>query len=251
MKNTCNVALTTAQSIINNSKVTSLNKEENTKKITLLQSWLDVNDIPISNISYSPLPTSLPENPWTYNMIDTRYTDRTTQCSNMYNNCDNINSIVDSSDEDDKNDDVYSSSKSSKNKTEDNQSIFRPVTKLRTENNKSNPKIDSQDANDNPSFKRFSQMLEDLIDSYEQDLQQINRNKIKKNDSDDQEDSDIPPEYLLARQLCSDLVQEAFKLNSYSIMNLIRKETLVKLQNLIYFNIKDGLRSLNFSEVRF
>jgi len=173
---------------------------------------------------------------------------RSRQQSTLVNS---INSIVDSSDEDDKNDDVYSSSKSSKNKTEDNQSIFRPVTKLRTENNKSNPKIDSQDANDNPSFKRFSQMLEDLIDSYEQDIQQINRNKIKKNDSDDQEDSDIPPEYLLARQLCSDLVQEAFKLNSYSIMNLIRKETLVKLQNLIYFNIKDGLRSLNFSEVRF
>ncbi len=52
--------------------------------------------------------------------------------------------------------------------------------------------------------------------------------------------------YLLSRQLCSDLVQDAFKLSSFSIMHLLKKENLSKLQNLLYFNIKDGLRTLHF-----
>lgn len=159
---------------------------------------------------------------------------RSRQQSTLVNS---INSIVDSSDEDDKEDDVFSHKSKPK---EDKIISSKPKSEIRN-------KIDLQDANDNQSLKRFSQLLDDLIESYEQDLQQISRNKIK--NSDDDLDAEIPPEYLLARQLCSDLVQEAFKLNSYSIMNLIRKENLSKLQNLIFFNIKDGLRSFNFNEV--
>lgn len=89
-----------------------------------------------------------------------------------------------------------------------------------------------------------------MIESYEEDLQQITKNRHK-NHIIDEEEAEIPPEYLLSRQLSADLVQEAFKLNSYSIMYLVRKDNLSKLQNLLFFNIKDGLRSLNFSnEVR-
>lgn len=116
-------------------------------------------------------------------------------------------------------------------------------------------KMDLQDPTDHPSFKRFNQLLDDLFDTYEQDLQQINinnRNGAARNGTVDNDSDEIPSEYLLSRQMCYDLVQEAFKLNSYSIMNLIRKESLYKLQNLLFFNIKDGIRSLHLmNEVGF
>jgi hypothetical protein len=38
-------------------------------------------------------------------------------------------------------------------------------------------KLDCQDPTDHPSYKRFNQILEDLLDSFEQDLIQLNRNK--------------------------------------------------------------------------
>ncbi len=176
---------------------------------------------------------------------------RSRQQSTLVNS---INSIVDSSDEEESNekDDVYSSGKSSKQKNpneENSSNNIRSSSKLKSEN-RGAAKIDSQDAIDNPSFKRFSQMLDDLIDSYEEDLQQIDKNRLNNIKSDEQDvDAEIPAEYLLSRQLCTDLVQEAFKLNSYSIMNLIRKENLTKLQNLLFYNIKDGIRSFNFNEV--
>ena len=42
--------------------------------------------------------------------------------------------------------------------------------------------------------------------------------------SDD--DDEIPTEYLLSRQMCNDLAQESFRLNSLSIMNYIDKKNL-------------------------
>lgn len=113
------------------------------------------------------------------------------------------------------------------------------------------------DPTEHPSFKRFNQMLDDILDSHEQDLQQMNSVKKKdqnhKKSKHDTSESpspsndldEIPAEYLINRQLCAQLAQEAFKLNSYSIMHKIRKENLFKLQNLLYFNIKDGIRSLH------
>ena len=126
--------------------------------------------------------------------------------------------------------------------------------------------MDLQDPTDHPSFKRFSQILDDLLESYEEDLQQIKLNNFgnkstKAKSSGNKHDDDaasptseeeIPNEYLLPRQTCYDMLQEAFRLNSLSIMNLIKKENLSKLQNLLYFNIKDSrqaVRSLN--DVRF
>lgn len=61
------------------------------------------------------------------------------------------------------------------------------------------------------------------------------------------DEEEIPSEYLLAKPLCADLVQEAFKTSSYSIMHLTDKSNLNKLQNLLFFNIKDGVRTLNMS----
>ena len=168
-----------------------------------------------------------------------------------------INSIVDSSDEDNKADDEYQfgSGNKSNNKTRhlsgEDKLPSRPLIKVPVVRL---VRYDGQDYNDNPSYKRFNQLLDDLIESYELDLQQISKNRLKKkkdaasNDSDDESsvESEIPSEYLLARQLCADLAQEAFKLSSYSLMCLVRKENLFKLQNLLFFNIKDGLRSLHF-----
>ncbi len=111
---------------------------------------------------------------------------------------------------------------------------------------------DLNDPTDHPSFKRFNQILEDLLESYEEDLQEIKLSNVgkksskhKKNSEDDaSSDEEIPSEYLLARQICHDLVQESFRLNSLSIMSSIKKENLSKLQKLLYFNIKDSKQSV-------
>jgi len=92
--------------------------------------------------------------------------------------------------------------------------------------------------------------IDDLLDSYEDDLDRIARDRSQLNSdilSEDQ--AEIPTEYILAKGVCTDLVQEAFKMNSYSIMHLTPKENLSRLQNLLYFNIRDGVRSLNCVEV--
>jgi len=85
-----------------------------------------------------------------------------------------------------------------------------------------------------------------LVDSYEEDLNQITKNRTNSDLADCDEETEIPNEYLLSKHVCADLVQEAFKLNSFSIMHLVRTDNLNKLQNLVYFNIKDGLKTLSF-----
>ncbi|CAF0816247.1 unnamed protein product [Brachionus calyciflorus] len=115
----------------------------------------------------------------------------------------------------------------------------------RVNNNIIKKKVDLSDPLEHPSYKRFTQILDDLLDSYEQDLQQMSLNKNKESEEKqgeirkEEQDDEIPSEYLLSRQVCADLVQEAFKLHTYSIMNLIKKENLFKLQNLLFYNIKD------------
>lgn len=101
------------------------------------------------------------------------------------------------------------------------------------------------DPTEHPSYKRFTQMLDDLLDTYEQDLQQMSLNSRRNGEDKGGGGDEIPSEYLLPKQTCHELVQEAFKLNAYSIIHLIRKESLFKLQNLLFFNIKDGIRSLH------
>lgn len=103
------------------------------------------------------------------------------------------------------------------------------------------------DPTENASYKRFNQILDDLLETFEQDLEQMNRMKLNAQGQQLELD-EIPGEYLLTRQTCADLVQEAFKLSTYSIMNAIKKESLLKLQHLLYFNIKDGVRSINLSD---
>jgi cohesin loading factor subunit SCC2 len=107
-------------------------------------------------------------------------------------------------------------------------------------------KHDIQDPTEHPSYKRFTQILDEILDSYEQDLEQNRMSKkLRQQENNDDEDEEIPPEYLLSKQICAEMAQEAFKLNSYSIMDSIRKESLMKLQNLLYFNVKDGFRALH------
>ncbi len=103
------------------------------------------------------------------------------------------------------------------------------------------------DPTEHASFKRFNQILDDLLETFEQDLEQMNRMKLNAQGQQLELD-EIPGEYLLTRQTCADLVQEAFKLSTYSIMNAIKKESLLKLQHLLYFNIKDGVRSIQLSD---
>ena len=191
--------------------------------------------------------------------------------------------LLDSSDED--NDDEYNPNKhemkhlninqTSSNQNNNSSSKYSAPSSSTTLNRNrfERPSIgltDLQDPTDHPSYKRFNQILDDLLDSYEEDLQQIkltkNSGKSSKNkhkssrkvdagddsSDDNNEDDEIPTEYLLARQTCSDLVQESFRLNSLSIMNTIRKENLSKLQNLLYFNIKDSKQSVKLlNEVNF
>ncbi len=163
--------------------------------------------------------------------------------------------LIDSSDED--NDDEYNPSKMDAKQTNSNQKPKNINVNI-DEYKKSRferlnmGQTDLNDPTDHPSFKRFNQILEDLLESYEEDLQEIKLSNVgkksskhKKNSEDDaSSDEEIPSEYLLARQICHDLVQESFRLNSLSIMSSIKKENLSKLQNLLYFNIKDSKQSV-------
>ena len=162
-----------------------------------------------------------------------------------------VNNFIDSSDEENNNNNDDDSNgnnskkehvpfptvKSSRNNNSSNSNSNSTGDDYRKINRNAVVKQDFQDPTDHPSYKRFNQILDDLLDSFEQDLMQL---KTNSNDEDE-----IPSEYLLSRMTCSELVQEAFKLNQYSIMNSIRRESLVKLQNLLFFNIKDGLRSMH------
>lgn len=100
------------------------------------------------------------------------------------------------------------------------------------------------DPTEHPSFKRFAQLLDDLLDTYESDLQNLTACRTNGGGLDSMGE-EIPSEYLLPKQTCSELVQEASKLGAYSILHLIRTDCLFKLQNLLFFNIKDGVRSLH------
>jgi hypothetical protein len=171
--------------------------------------------------------------------------------------------LIDSSDED--NDDEYNPSKMDAKQTNSNQKPKNVNVNI-DEYKKSRierlnlGQTDLNDPSDHPSFKRFNQLLEDLLESYEEDLQEIKLNNVgkksskhkKKLEDNASSDEEIPSEYLLARQICHDLVQESFRLNSLSIMSSIRKENLSKLQNLLYFNIKDSKQSVRLlNEVSF
>lgn len=99
------------------------------------------------------------------------------------------------------------------------------------------------DPTEHPSFKRFTQLLDDLLETYESDLQNLTTSR--QCGSLDVNSDEIPSEYLLTKQTCNELMQEASKLASYSILHLLRTDCLFKLQNLLFFNIKDGVRSLH------
>jgi hypothetical protein len=168
------------------------------------------------------------------------------------------NTLIDSSDEENDNEynpariDAKQPSSNQKPKNNVNMDEFK---KSRFDRNNL-AQMDSNDITEHHSFKRFNHILDDLLESYEEDLQQIKLNNVGKKSSkknargnDDGEgspssDEEIPSEYLLARQICHDLMQESFRLNSLSIMNAIKKENLSKLQNLLYFNIKDSKNSV-------
>jgi hypothetical protein len=103
--------------------------------------------------------------------------------------------------------------------------------------------MDFVEPSDCPSFKRFTQLIDDLFESYDQDFHQTV--KFKNTTSCDHDDhNDTIGDYLISKQLCEELTQEAFKLNAYDLICLIKKESLVKLQVLLYFNINDGIKQL-------
>lgn len=162
-----------------------------------------------------------------------------------------------SDDDDDNNDQGYQPSVSSKtfattkSKSSAMPSSSSSIVKMSVQQQRSElSKYD--DPTEHPSFKRFAQLLDDLLDTYESDLQNLaNRDKSAAGGGMLDFGEEIPSEYLLPKQTCSELVQEASKLNSYSILHLIRTDCLFKLQNLLFFNIKDGVRSLHLiNEVR-
>lgn len=153
--------------------------------------------------------------------------------------------LSDDDDDEDKGDQGYqpglkSSAKNTMSVSSGPKSVGTSLLKLSTQQQRSEL-MKYDDPTEHPSFKRFAQMLDDILDSYESDLQ----NLAKNGGNIDSASDEIPSEYLLPKQSCSELVQEAFKLSSYSILHLIRTECLFKLQNLLFFNIKDGVRSLH------
>lgn len=152
-----------------------------------------------------------------------------------------------SDDDDDEEKDVYQPATSSKTamksekKSSEQQSVVRPMPLSINKQAARSELLKYEDPTEHPSFKRFAQMLDDLLESYESELQSMTASRRNGDNLGD----DVPSEYLLPKQTCSELVQEAFKLSSYSILHLIRTDCLFKLQNLLFYNIKDGVRSLH------
>jgi cohesin loading factor subunit SCC2 len=94
---------------------------------------------------------------------------------------------------------------------------------------------------EHPSYKKFTQIIDDLFESYDKNF----HNKIKLSNLNNDE---IIDEYLINTKLCSELSQEAYKLNTYSLVSLIKKSNLIKLQTILYFNIKDGIKQMDLND---
>ncbi len=57
---------------------------------------------------------------------------------------------------------------------------------------------------------------------------------------EENEDTEIPPEILVAKYQAADLASEAAKLKSLEAMDSVPTDRLVKLLNLLQWNIRDG-----------
>ncbi|XP_064624377.1 nipped-B-like protein isoform X2 [Lineus longissimus] len=85
------------------------------------------------------------------------------------------------------------------------------------------------------TFKKFMASIESVLESTEE---------VDTNALDLDEDIDVPAELLIPRSAVSDLCSEAAKLKSIGVLNLVTTDKLVKLQNLLQWNIRDGTKIL-------
>ncbi|XP_063962379.1 nipped-B-like protein A isoform X1 [Lytechinus pictus] len=87
---------------------------------------------------------------------------------------------------------------------------------------------------DTPTFKRFNTAIDAVFENSED--MEVNV------DTGDEEEEEYAPDTLISKPLLADLVNEAAKLKSLSVMNQVKTERLVRLLNILERNIRDGTK---------
>ena len=186
-----------------------------------------------------------------YDIISSRKTRTTNTNQALPSNSIQISKIDDDDDDDDDADDnddevIKMGSKIIKNKI-----MSKPIAK-KIESLSSKREHDKQIAltsidllehpTEHPSYKKFMQIIDDLFESYDSNFhKKINLSSLNN-------DNEMVDDYLINTKLCSELSQEAYKLNTYSLVCFIKRGNLMKLQTILYFNIKDGIKPMDLDE---
>ncbi|XP_025080871.1 nipped-B-like protein B isoform X1 [Pomacea canaliculata] len=91
---------------------------------------------------------------------------------------------------------------------------------------------------ESPTFKKFTSCMDYVFDTAEE----ANLAAMDIND----EDTECPPEMLVAKGVLGDVCGESAKLKSMNVMNQIPPDKLVRLMTILSWNIKDGTKVTPF-----
>ncbi|KAJ8040860.1 Nipped-B-like protein [Holothuria leucospilota] len=96
------------------------------------------------------------------------------------------------------------------------------------------PSVDNEELLESATFKRFNTALESVFSISEEMEVSV--------EDDDEDEDECSPDLLISKSLLHDLVSEAAKLKSMSVMHQLPKEKLVRLLNMLERNIRDGTK---------
>jgi len=101
-------------------------------------------------------------------------------------------------------------------------------------------KLDPEALMESNTFQKFHKTAEMVFDNADDvDLKEL---------EEAEDDAEIPPEILIPKHQAADLASEAAKLKSMEAMDQVPTERLVKLLNILSFNVKDGSKVIPLAE---
>ncbi|PIK43250.1 putative nipped-B-like protein [Apostichopus japonicus] len=95
--------------------------------------------------------------------------------------------------------------------------------------------LENEELLETATFKRFNTALESVFANSEE-------MEVSVEDDDEDDDDECSPDLLISKSLLSELVSEAAKLKSMSVMHQLPKDKLVRLLNILERNIRDGTK---------
>ncbi|XP_071811222.1 nipped-B-like protein isoform X2 [Apostichopus japonicus] len=95
--------------------------------------------------------------------------------------------------------------------------------------------LENEELLESATFKRFNTALESVFANSEE-------MEVSVEDDDEDDDDECSPDLLISKSLLSELVSEAAKLKSMSVMHQLPKDKLVRLLNILERNIRDGTK---------